>query len=373
MINVTKPVLPPLDEYINEIKEVWVTNWLTNDGPKSVKFLEQIKQYLQVPYAQLYTNGHLALEIAIAALNLKGEVITTPFTFVSTTQAIINNGLTPVFCDINSDTYTIDVEKLEELITEKTSAIIPVHVYGNVCNIEEIKRIADKYNLKVIYDAAHAFGVTYKGKGIGTYGDISMFSLHATKVFHSIEGGVLSYNNDNLTFDLIARRNFGINGLNEITLPSINAKMNEFQASMGLCNLRHIGEYIDKRKKCVNLYRERLKNIAGIKLCKQNELATENYAYMPVQFIKKDFGYSRDEVCEVLNKREIFPRKYFYPLISNMPLFKKYIKEDSLSVANEVAENIVTLPLYADLTENETNFICDCIENMQKNKVNFND
>lgn len=366
MINVTKPVLPPFDEYINEIKNIWETNWLTNDGPKSIIFLEQLKKYLGVSNAQLYTNGHLALEIAVSALNLKGEVITTPFTFVSTTHAILNNGLTPVFCDIEPDTYTIDVSKIEELITDKTSAILPVHVYGNVCNIEEIKKIADRYNLKVIYDAAHAFGVNYKDKGIGVYGDISMFSLHATKVFHSIEGGILSYNDTSLTFNLIALRNFGINGFNEISIPSINAKMNEFQASMGICNLRHIGEYIDNRKKCVEVYRERLSNIEGIILCKPNVHATENYAYMPVQFVQKEFGYSRDEVCEILNKNEIFPRKYFYPLISNMPLFKQFVTKNNLIVANEVAENIVTLPLYADLTTDEVNYICDIIINMQK-------
>lgn len=366
MINVTKPVLPPFDEYINEIKNIWETNWLTNDGPKSIVFLEQIKKYLSVSNAQLYTNGHLALEIAIAALNLKGEVITTPFTFVSTTHAILNNGLTPVFCDIEPDTYTIDVSKIEELITDKTSAILPVHVYGNVCNIEEIKKIADRYNLKVIYDAAHAFGVNYKDKGIGVYGDISMFSLHATKVFHSIEGGILSYNDTSLTFNLISLRNFGINGFNEISLSSINAKMNEFQASMGICNLRHINEYIDKRKQCVEVYRERLSNIEGIILCKPNVHATENYAYMPVQFVQKEFGYSRDEVCEILNKNEIFPRKYFYPLISNMPLFKQFDTKNNLIVANKVAENIVTLPLYADLTTDEVNYICDIIINMQK-------
>lgn len=366
MINVTKPVLPPFEEYIKEIESIWQTNWLTNDGPKSIVFLEQIKKYLSVSNAQLYTNGHLALEIAIAALNLKGEVITTPFTFVSTTHAILNNGLTPVFCDIEPDTYTIDVSKIEELITDKTSAILPVHVYGNVCNIEEIKKIADKYKLKVIYDAAHAFGINYKGKGIGNYGDISMFSLHATKVFHSIEGGILSYNDANLTFDLIALRNFGINGFNEIQRSSINAKMNEFQASMGICNLRHIHEYIEKRKQCVEVYRERLGNIEGIKLCKTNKFTTENYAYMPVQFIQKEFGFSRDEVCDILNKNEIFPRKYFYPLTSNMPLFKQFDTKNNLVVANEVAENIVTLPLYADLTTDEVNYICDIIINMQK-------
>lgn len=366
MINVTKPVLPPFDEYINEIKDIWETNWLTNDGPKSIIFLEQLKKYLGVSNAQLYTNGHLALEIAVSALNLKGEVITTPFTFVSTTHAILNNGLTPVFCDIEQDTYTIDVKKIEELITDKTCAIIPVHVYGNVCNIEEIKEIADKHNLKVIYDAAHAFGVNYKDKGIGVYGDISMFSLHATKVFHSIEGGILSYNDTSLTFNLIALRNFGINGFNEISIPSINAKMNEFQASMGICNLIHIGEYIDNRKKCVEVYRERLSNIEGIILCKPNVHATENYAYMPVQFVQKEFGYSRDEVCEILNKNEIFPRKYFYPLTSNMPLFKQFDTKNNLIVANKIAENIVTLPLYADLTTDDVHKICDIIINMQK-------
>lgn len=369
MINVTKPILPPYEEYIEELKEIWETNWLTNDGSKSTKFLNSLKNYLGVNNAQLYVNGHLALEIALSVYKLEGEVITTPFTFISTGLAILNSGLKPVFCDIEPNSYTIDTTKIESLITEKTCAILPVHVYGNTCNIEEIERISKKYNLKVIYDAAHAFGVKYKDKGIGTYGDISMFSLHATKVFNSIEGGVLTYNSEDLTYDLVALRNFGINGYNDITLQGKNAKMNEFQAAMGICNLRHIDKYIDARKKCVDTYINRLSNVKGIVLCNIQDNVKSNYSYMPVQFIKEEFGYSRDEVCEILNKHDIYPRKYFYPLLSNMPVFKPYSTISELPISNNIANNILTLPLYADLTTNEVEKICDIILSLHKKAV----
>lgn len=245
-ILVTKSSMPPLEEYINEIKDLWESHWLTNMGKKHLELEDKLNDYLKTNNITLFTNGHLALECAIAALNLTGEVITTPYTFVSTTHAIVRNGLKPVFCDINPEDYTIDVTKIEELITEKTSAIIPVHVYGNVCNIEEIQRIADKYNLRVIYDAAHTFGVTVNGVGIGNFGDVSMFSFHATKVFNTIEGGALTYNNPTLQQVLNDIKNFGITGPETIEYIGGNAKMNEFQAAMGLCNLRHVDEEIEK-------------------------------------------------------------------------------------------------------------------------------
>lgn len=248
-ILVTRSSMPSLEEYVEMIKPIWDTHWLTNMGENHNKLQEQLQEYLQVDGVSLFTNGHLALELLIQAMELTGEVITTPFTFASTTHAIVRNGLTPVFCDIDPETYTMDAEKIESLITEKTSAILPVHVYGNVCNVQEIEKIAKRHNLKVIYDAAHAFGVKVGEKGIGAFGDASMFSFHATKVFNTIEGGAIAYSEAALEDKLYNLKNFGI--ADEETIESIgsNAKMNEFQAAMGLCNLLHITEEIQKRKK----------------------------------------------------------------------------------------------------------------------------
>jgi len=247
-ILVTKSSLPALEEYIEEIRSIWDSHWLTNMGPKHKQLQSELKNYLDVDNIDLLTNGHMALELSLQALNLTGEVITTPFTFASTTHAIVRNNLQPVFCDINPVDFTMDVNKIEELITDKTTAILPVHVYGNVCNIEEIERIADKYGLKVIYDAAHTFGVKYKGRGIGSFGDVSCFSFHATKVFNSIEGGAVCFSEPDFGLDIYRLKNFGIRGPECIDGVGANAKMNEFQAAMGICNLRHIDEEIEKRK-----------------------------------------------------------------------------------------------------------------------------
>lgn len=250
-ILVTQSSMPSFDEYIEEIKDIWDSKWLTNVGPKHKELQKQLKEYLQVDNVELFTNGHMALEIALQSLDLPkgGEVITTPFTFASTTQAIVRNGLIPVFCDINMVDYTIDVTKIKSLITDKTVAIVPVHVYGNICNVEEIERISKKYHLKVIYDAAHTFGVRYKDKGIGSYGDISMFSFHATKVFNTIEGGGLCFSDQSLTSKIYSIRNFGIKDEENIDYIGTNGKMTEFSAAMGLCNLRHVDDEINKRKK----------------------------------------------------------------------------------------------------------------------------
>ena len=253
-ILVTRSSMPSIDEYIEEIRDLWESKWLTNMGSKHRSLESQLSDYLKVPNISLFTNGHLALECILAALNLTGEVITTPFTFASTTHAIVRCGLTPVFCDINSEDYTIDVNKIECLITEKTSAIVPVHVYGNVCNVDKIEKIAIKYNLKVIYDAAHAFGVTVNGKGIGTFGDASMFSFHATKVFNTIEGGAVTYRDSLIKDKLEAIKNFGITSSETVEYVGGNAKMSEFQAAMGICNLRHVNNEIAKRKIVVERY-----------------------------------------------------------------------------------------------------------------------
>lgn len=359
-ILVTKSSMPPLEEYINEIKGLWESHWLTNMGEKHLELEDNLNNYLKTNNITLFTNGHLALECAIAALNLTGEVITTPYTFVSTTHAIVRNGLKPVFCDINPEDYTIDVTKIEELITEKTSAIIPVHVYGNVCNIEEIQRIADKFNLKIIYDAAHTFGVTINGVGIGNFGDVSMFSFHATKVFNTIEGGALTYNNPKLQQVLNDIKNFGITGPETIEYIGGNAKMNEFQAAMGLCNLRHVDEEIEKRKLVVDRYNENLSNIDGIILSKPQKGVKSNYAYFPVIFdgFKKD----RDQVFEELKENNIIARKYFYPLTNAIECYQDEYNVDDTPVAKHIAEHVLTLPLYSDLELEDVDRICEIIK-----------
>lgn len=361
IIQVTRSTLPDLEEYINEIKDIWDTHWMTNMGAKHKQLEEKLCKYLNTSYISLFTNGHLALECAIDAFNLSGEIITTPFTFASTTHAIVRSGLEPVFCDINPENYTIDIDKLEGLITEKTSAIIPVHVYGNVCNINQIERISKKYNLKVIYDAAHAFGVTVNGESIANYGDASMFSFHATKVFNTIEGGAVTYNDVKFSKILDDIKNFGIIGPESVAYIGGNAKMNEFQAAMGICNLRHIEREIEKRKKVVERYIERLSNINGIKLCKVQSGVKRNYAYFPVVFD----GYiaNRDEVFQNLKAENIFSRKYFYPLTNSFECYKKRFDIKKTPVASYIAQRVLALPLYGELDLKDVDRICDIILN----------
>lgn len=360
-INVTRSSMPSFDEYAEEIKGLWDSRWLTNSGVKHQELEINMKEYLQVPNVTFFSNGHLALEAIIDSMELTGEVITTPFTFASTTQAIVRNGLTPVFCDIEPNFYTIDVNKLESLITNKTSAILPVHVYGNVCDYKAIERIAQKYNLKVIYDAAHAFGVDVDGIGIGNIGDAAMFSFHATKVFHTIEGGGLSYKDDSLKSKLDAWKMFGMEGKEDAERIGTNAKMTEFQAAMGLCNLRHLECEIAKRKAVVAKYSEMLSNVEGIKLCPVQDNVKSNYAYFPVYFDKGKFGKDRDEVIESLAEHNIFARKYFYPLTSSFSAYKGKFVIQETPVAEDVAMNILTLPLYADLILDDVEKICNII------------
>lgn len=359
MINVTRSSMPEFEEYCEEIKELWDSCWLTNMGAKHKQFEADLKKYLHTENVCLYCNGHLALENIIAAMELTGEVITTPFTFASTTHAIVRNGLTPVFCDINPDTYTIDVDKIESLITDKTSAIVPVHVYGNICDVEAIQVIADKYNLKVIYDAAHAFGVEYNDENVANFGDASMFSFHATKVFHSIEGGMVSFKNPDLYQIMNDRKNFGIRGPESVVYVGGNAKMNEFSAAMGICNLRHLDDEIAKRKAVVEKYRERLENVDGIRLCPIQENINPNYAYFPVVF--DGYKYTRDEACDRLKENDIIARKYFYPLTNSFECYKGKFDVNDTPIALDVSKKVVTLPLYADLSLDDVDRICDVI------------
>lgn len=358
-INVTQSSMPNFQEYVEEIKDIFDSKWLTNMGPKHKILTEKLKEYLSVENISLFSNGHLALELVIQAFELKGEIITTPFTFASTTHAIARNGITPVFCDINDKDYTIDVNKIESLITEKTSAIIPVHVYGNICDVKKIDEIAKKYDLKVIYDAAHTFGVRVNDIGVGEFGDASMFSFHATKVFNTIEGGAITFKNKEIEKILYNLKNFGIKGPETVEYVGSNAKMNEFQAAMGICNLRHIDEEISKRKAVVERYNQNLKNINGIKLNNIPEEIKSNYAYYPVVF--DNYKKTRDEIDEQLKANGIISRKYFYPLITDFDCYKdKYVFEKK-SVAKHISDRVLTLPLYSDLPLLEVDKICDII------------
>lgn len=362
-ILVTRSSMPSFEEFCDEIRDLWDSHWLTNMGTKHKKLQAELEEYLQIPHCILYTNGHLALENAIAAMNFPkgGEVITTPFTFASTTHAIVRNGLVPVFCDINKDDYTIDVSKIEELITDNTVAILPVHVYGNICDVDKIDELAKKYGLKIIYDAAHAFGVKYRGESVADFGDASMFSFHATKVFNTIEGGCVCFKKDSWVTLLNDMKNFGIHGPESVEFVGGNAKMSEFQAAMGLCNLRHLNEEIQKRKTIVEHYRERLAGVEGIKLAVIQDEVESNYAYFPIVF--DGYKYTRNEVFSKLAEQGIGARKYFYPLSNSFECYRNYptAGTEKTPVAQHMALRVLTLPLYADLTIDDVDRICNVI------------
>ena len=360
-IMVTRSSMPPMEEYIAEIRDLWQSRWLTNMGAKHQELQAALRSFFGAAQVELFTNGHMALELSLQALNLSGEVITTPFTFASTTHAIVRNGLEPVFCDIDPHDYTMDVTKLEPLITERTSAIMPVHVYGNVCRVEEIERIARRYELKVIYDAAHSFGVRYRGKSTAVYGDVACFSFHATKVFHTIEGGAACFRDEELGRKLYRLKNFGIRDAECVDGVGSNAKMNEFCAAMGLCNLRHVEEDIARRKVVAERYRERLEGIDGVQLNTQQADVVPNYAYFPVVFDEKAFGSTRDEVFAALERADIHSRKYFYPLTNTFDCFHGKYDVEQTPVARSVAERVLTLPIYPELEEAAVDRICDVI------------
>lgn len=364
-IFVTKSSMPNMEEYINEIASLWDSHILTNMGEKHERLQKELEEYLSVDTVSLFANGHMALELALQALQLKGEVITTPFTFASTTHAIVRNGLKPVFCDINDRDYTIDCSKIESLITDKTCAILPVHVYGNVCDVERLDEIAKKYGLKVIYDAAHAFGVRYKGKGIGSFGDVSMFSFHATKVFNTIEGGALSFSDKDIELELYRLKNFGIRGPETVDAIGANAKMNEFQAAMGLCNLRHLEGELEKRKRVYTKYMDGLGGISGIRIPKEQENVQRNYAYFPIVIDEKEYGKNRDAVFEELKKHRINSRKYFYPLTNCFDCYEGYYEKNPTPTAKWIADRVLTLPMYASLEDEVISEICEIIKNLK--------
>jgi len=361
LINVTRSSMPDFEEFCEEIRDMWDTHWLTNMGEKHQSLQAELEKYLGIKHVTLLTNGHLALENVLEGLGVQGEIITTPYTFASTTHAIVRTGNTPVFCDINPVDYTIDVSKIENLITDKTVAIMPVHVYGNLCDVETIEKIAKKHSLKVIYDAAHAFGVKKNGVSSACFGDVSMFSFHATKVFNTIEGGALCYNDDGYERVFYDLKNFGIHGPESVTYVGGNAKMNEFCAAMGICNLRHLEREIEKRKTVVERYNEQLSGVDGLKLNSKQEGVNSNYAYYPVVF--DGYKYTRDEVFDKLGKENIIARKYFYPITNSFECYRGRPGFDvnDTPVAKHIADRVLTLPLYADLSLEDVDRICDII------------
>lgn len=367
IIHVTTPLMPELDRYVEELKKIWESKWMTNCGPEYIEFHNKLKEMLG-DKVELYVNGHMALDVAIKALNLEGEVITTPFTFASTVHALVMNGLTPVFADIKEDDYTIDEMQIEQLITDRTCAILAVHVYGCICNVEKIEEIAKKHHLKVIYDAAHAFGIRHNGKSVARYGDISMFSFHATKVFNTIEGGALVYREEAYTNKLKSLKNFGIENEESVPYIGLNAKMNEFAAAMGICNLEIFQDATAWRKHITERYLETIRILQGIRVLDYASFRirgiTYNYAYMPIEIDSEAAGYTRDELYSYLKEKRIMARKYFYPIVSDYECYRGMFDSSHTPVAKRAGERILTLPISASMTEEDIIRCCDALREM---------
>lgn len=361
-IYVTRPFLPPLKDFSKGLEKIWETRWLTNNGPVVRRYADELRSFLAIDNVCLFNNGTLALQIGLQGMGITGEVITTPFSFVATTHALFWNKIRPVFVDIEPDFYTIDPQKIEEAITPWTTAILAVHVFGNPCYHEALSAIAKKHNLILIYDAAHAFGVQIGGKSIAHYGDLAMFSFHATKLYHSFEGGLLTFHDAKLTkvFDYL--KNFGFENEVEVVMPGTNAKMNEIQALMGSMLLSYLDQLIERRKEVYQTYNERLKEIPGVRLqAKHSPDIQYNYAYMPVEIDEQEFGISRDQLYEKLKAYNIFSRRYFYPLICDFACYRSIQIQHPITTARKIASRILTLPIYADLQLDEVHQICDII------------
>lgn len=352
LITVTSPLLPPLEEYIPYLQKIWDNKWLTNNGEMHQELEKQLAKYLGVEFISLFSNGTLALITALQALNVTGEVITTPYSFVATSHSIWWNKTTPVFVDVEPQFFNIDVSKIEAAITEKTSAIMPVHVYGNPCDVDAIQKIADKYHLKVIYDAAHAFGVKKDGNSVLNYGDLSVLSFHATKVFSTIEGGAVICHSEEMKHHIDNLKNFGFRGETTVEEPGINAKLNEVQAAYGLLSLRYIDDAIAKRKKIVELYKTLLCDVKGISFLQEQENVISNYAYFPIFVNEAEYGMSRDALYDKLREHNIWGRRYFYPLITSFEPYRNYPSASvaNLPVANKIAEQVICMPLYPELS-----------------------
>ena len=368
-IYVTKPSLPDINEFIPYLKKIWENKWLTNNGPFHREFEQALCEYLGVKYISLYANGTLALISALQVLRITGEVITTPFSFVATTHALHWNGIKPVFCDIEPEYMTLDAEKIESHITPMTTAILPVHVYGNPCQVDRIQKIADIYGLKIIYDSAHAFGVKMGGESILNFGDLSILSFHATKTFTTFEGGAIICHDEKTKKRIDFLKNFGFAGETKVVAPGINSKMNEFQAALGLLQLKYHEENIRKIKIIANTYREFLNNVEGISFLKDMEGVKHNYSYFPIFVNEERYGKSRDYLYEKLKEHNIYGRRYFYPLISQFSTYKGLdsAKQENLPIAEKITEQVICLPIYPDLKLDIEKQIIDVIKCNQSN------
>ncbi len=366
-ILVTRPSLPPVEEYEQLVREIFSSRFLTNGGAQHARLEAALREKLAAPYLRLFTNGHLALECAISALELApGEIITTPFTFLSTTHAIVRCGFTPVFCDVEPDYFTMDASRLEALITPRTRAILPVHVYGNPCDVAAIDRIAAEHGLPVLYDAAHAFGVSVQGRAVADYGTASMFSFHATKCYNTIEGGAVAAKDAAYAERLNGYKNFGYHPDEEVREIGGNAKMNEFQAAMGYLNLKYFDREIEKRGAVTARYRENLSGIEGLSFRPVPDGVKPNYAYLPVSFDPEAFGATRDEVGDHLARYGIYARKYFYPLTSEAACYVGRFDPAKTPVALLASRRVLTLPLYADLALSDVDDICQLVASCKR-------
>ena len=367
-IYVTRPLLPDLKEIYHELEKIWASKWLTNNGPEHQIFERELRQRLKVPNVSLFNNGTIALLVAVNSLRLKGEVITTPFTFPATPHALFWNGITPVFCDIDEKSMTINPDKIEQMVNPQTTAILGVHVFGTPCHIEKIQEIANRYGLKVIYDAAHAFDTEVDGTGIGNFGDISMFSFHATKLFHTAEGGALTCKDTDLKRSIDLLKNFGIKSEDEVVMPGINGKMNEIQAVLGLVNLKYLETEREKRKRITDTYTQCLSDIEGIRLNELPKNVRNSYQYFVIRIEQERFGSSRDEVYKRLRQYNVYARKYFYPLCSDYPCYRNLPSADpiNLPVAKEVANEVLCLPLYGELAIASVEKICEIIRSLRR-------
>ena len=362
-ITVTSPLLPPLEEFIPYLEEIWKSKWITNNGSFHMRLEAALAEYLGVEYVSLFTNGTLPLITALQALGIKGEVITTPYSFVATTHALWWNGIKPVFVDIDPATCNIDPDKIEAAITDKTTAIMPVHCYGIPCDMEKIQEIADKHSLKIIYDAAHAFGVKMNGESILNAGDMATLSFHATKVFNTVEGGALICRNAETKKQIDYLKNFGFAGETSVVAPGINSKMDEIRSAFGLLNLKQVDQAIEARHKVADYYRGVLRSVKGVKVFEDMSGVRHNYSYFPILIDAEEYGITRDELYFKMKEQNVLGRRYFYPLISTFDTYKNLESSNpaNLPVATRIADQVICLPMYYGLSEEDLERVVKCI------------
>ena len=368
MIYVTRPVFPTIEEVTDKLRDIWAAKWLTNNGPQHTMLEQELKAFLKVPYLSLFNNGTIALMVACQSLRLSGQVITTPFTFAATPHVLSWNNIEPIFCDVDAETMNIDADKIESMITPKTTAILPVHVFGIPCDVEKIQEVADRYGLRVVYDAAHTFGVEIGGRGIGTFGDISMLSFHATKLYHTVEGGALVMHDENTKQRIDLLKNFGIKNEEEVVMPGINGKLDEVRAAIGRIMLNYVeGERL-KRKRLHKVYNEELAGVEGLKLMpKVADDVKLNYQYYVVRIEEEVFGRSRDYVYGAFKNFNVYTRKYFHPLCSEFTCYRQLSSSSpaNLPVANVIAKQVLSLPMYGELTEDDVRKICAILKSFR--------